>query len=194
MITLTTSGLNCVDWSNCNPVMRHITENPLDPPSPSRYPFLGEVEFLLFAVILWSLLLSSPKEGLESGISKPGVIRAAIIFSFWAVRLLLSHHGGLQVLHGLCKGLPMSLLCSWDVFPIGFGFLVVLPEPFFLLLWNQLVNISRVLDRREAMVHVISRELDAINLKGNCHNLNLFCVRWWLNDCGEVWSPWKLTL
>ncbi len=49
----------------------------------------------------------------------------------------------------------MSLIGHFDVFPIGFGFLAVLPEPFLLLGGEHLVDTSKILRRGKALVCAI---------------------------------------
>ncbi len=50
---------------------------------------LVRFDFFLLSTILQSSPSSLSEEGSESGISMPEVMRAMIIFLFWAVRLLI---------------------------------------------------------------------------------------------------------
>ncbi len=79
----------------------------------------------------------------------PDVIRAAIIFLILGSEAtdlsFLSCHSRLQALSLLYRGLTTLLIGHWDVFPIGLGFLAILPEPFLLLGGDHLVNTSQIL-------------------------------------------------
>ncbi len=87
----------------------------------------------------------------------------------------------------LCSGFSTFLLGHWDVFPIGFGFLGVLSEPFLLLGGEHLVYASKILSRGKVSVCAVPvLRLNAINLGGSGYNIDSFCSQGLLHHHGKV--------